>query len=333
LTVPAPIQGQVSLALMGSGSHGPLLLATGGEHFLGRGQTVFLDPRTLQPLDIQFTGHGFGLGPVCRVSGDGTVFTSYNPGSSPQGHTIWVLTGKSAKSYGLTGDVAGHITPGAEGRYVYTARGVFTAEGKPVGKLGSYSDGSRYCVPAAEGESFYLNLDIPGFPHGDRQNAGRLLMHLVGDDRPLAALSPVELPRGINTWDREPFGHDQRLHFVPSAKLLVVFPDTNDRLELYRVDTEELLAKSDRDYLVVTSRPPTETAKSTTLRYAPVVKSKKGGVKLKLEAGPEGMRVTADGRLTWAVPRDFAEAEVDVILTVSDASGQEVFHTFKIAIK
>jgi hypothetical protein len=32
------------------------------------------------------------------------------------------------------------------------------------------------------------------------------------------------------------------------------------------------------------------------------------------------------------VPADFADAEADVILSVADASGQEIFHTFKIAV-
>ena len=78
--------------------------------------------------------------------------------------------------------MAGRLTPGAEGRYIYTARGVFTTEGKPVGKTGSYSDGSRYSLPAADSESFYLRIDVPGFPHGANQ-PGTLHLHTAGDDR------------------------------------------------------------------------------------------------------------------------------------------------------
>ncbi|MBI1917848.1 MAG: hypothetical protein HYS12_24400 [Planctomycetes bacterium] len=63
-----------------------------------------------------------------------------------------------------------------------------------------------------------------------------------------------------------------------------------------------------------------------------VVRSKKGGVKAKLEGGPAGMKVLPEGKLVWTVPKDFSEAEVDVILTVSDASGQEVFHSFKLTV-
>ena len=89
-----------------------------------------------------------------------------DPHLSPQGHVIHALGSDGVKQHGLAGDVAGHMAPGPEGRYVYTARGVFTSEGKAVGKLGSYSDGSRYCLPAAEGEAFYLRIDVPG-PDGN----------------------------------------------------------------------------------------------------------------------------------------------------------------------
>jgi hypothetical protein len=63
------------------------------------------------------------------------------------------------------------------------------------------------------------------------------------------------------------------------------------------------------------------------------VKSKKGGIKCKLEAGPDGMQVTLDGKITWAVPANFAEPTPDVIITVSDLSGQEVFHTYRLTVK
>ena len=43
-------------------------------------------------------------------------------------------------------------------------------------------------------------------------------------------------------------------------------------------------------------------------------------------------QVAPDGKLTWNVPKDFAEKEVDVIVSVSDASGQESFHSFKLGI-
>jgi hypothetical protein len=59
------------------------------------------------------------------------------------------------------------------------------------------------------------------------------------------------------------------------------------------------------------------------------VKSKKGGVRYKLESGPAGMALDGNGRLTWRTP---AGTEGDVLISVRDQSGQEVFHTFKVEV-
>jgi hypothetical protein len=303
----------------------------------GPSDNSMLDPYTFKPVaGLAPIREGFGGGgdSVWRISADGNVVTSYNPGSSPQGHTVRVRTGDQYKDHGLSGDAAGHMAPGPEGRFVYTARGIYTSEGQPNGKMGSYSDGSRYCLPAAEGEAFYLRIDVPGFPHGQEHGKpGTLYLHLSGDDRPLAALSDVEVPRNLNTWGREPFGIDQRFFLIPSAKLLAVLPPTQDRLQLYRVDVDALLTKSENDFLVVLSRPPDTVVQGQTMTYTPKVMSRKGGAKMKLEAGPPGMKVAADGSLSWPVPADCPTGENSIILTFSDASGQEIFQTFKLTVK
>src|SRR5262249_44604842 len=160
--------------LMGSGSRGPLLLAGA--------RTVFLDPKTLKPLDVDAKAFGgLGADQFVRVSGDGRVFTSYNPGQSPQGHLIRVLQGKTVRQHGLDAGILiyGHATPGPDGRYVYTTYGPFTAEGKPVGKLPARD--SAYALPAAEGGSYALSINLS---RGQR----KLALHLAGDGRALAEL-------------------------------------------------------------------------------------------------------------------------------------------------
>jgi hypothetical protein len=112
--------------------------------------------------------------------------------------------------------------------------------------------------------------------------------------------------------------------------VLVHLPKAKDKLVLHRVDVDALLQKSDVDYLFVTSAAPATFVPGQTLTYAPAVKSKKGGVKVKLESGPAGMAVSPKNELTWKVPEDFAEAETTVTLTISDATGQEVLHTFRL---
>jgi hypothetical protein len=113
--------------------------------------------------------------------------------------------------------------------------------------------------------------------------------------------------------------------------MIVIIPFTNDRVHVHRFDIEEALDKSGIDYLYVTSTPPSAVARNAAFTYPLAVRSKKGGVKYKVESGPEGMQVDAKGVLTWNVPPD-AVGEQNIILTVSDASGQEIFHTFRLSV-
>jgi hypothetical protein len=254
------------------------------------------------------------------------LFTTFDPNTSPQRPTWQILSGKNIRG-GLfdqrdPGAVAGHVTPGPDGRYIFGTRGVFTAEGRPVGGLDPQA--GHYSIAPAEGGTFYLNLDL-------NNGANKLSLNVVGDARPLGPLN-VEVPKEINGWDREQLPNDLRFFFVPSAKLLAVLPKSNDKLQLYRVDVDQMLEKADRDYLLTSSQAPPTAGRGTAYTYQVVVRSKKGGVKYKLDAGPKGMEVSSDGKITWDVPADFIEEETDVILTISDASEQEIFHTFKLDV-
>ena len=93
------------------------------------------------------------------------------------------------------------------------------------------------------------------------------------------------------------------------------------------------MEKAEIDYLLVTSQAPATARKGDTYSYQLAVKSKKGGVGYRVESGPKGMTVDNTGKVTWPVPRDLADPGVDVILTVKDRTGQEVFHTFKINLQ
>src|SRR6266851_5671568 len=82
-TVPSPLKGQATGMLVGSASQGPLLVFGLKDR---RGESVLLDTVTLTALPGEAPG-GFGPSYASRVSGDGRLFTSYIPDSSPQSHT------------------------------------------------------------------------------------------------------------------------------------------------------------------------------------------------------------------------------------------------------
>ena len=120
--------------------------------------------------------------------------------------------------------------------------------------------------------------------------------------------------------------------FCCCAGVLVTVPADNRRLVLERADVAAALDRSGINYLFVTSRPPREVKRGAAFTYRVQVKSKKGGLRFNLDAGPEGMMVSPEGVVSWEVPARFAEKEADVILTVTDGGGQERFHTFRLRI-
>jgi hypothetical protein len=344
LTVPLPDVGKLEMALMGSASRGPVLVTGFSKFPPPRGYNiVFLDLATLKELNVTNLGRairGFTPG-FTRVSADGTVFGTWAPNTSPQGLQSFVLAGTDIKSY-YQHKSLGHVIPGPDGKILYTACGVYSQDGQPIGK--SAENIEDYVLPAVQGD-FYLRVQMAGQrggkppvnpPAGDG-NKNTLSLHAVGDSRPLVQFDDVIDPGNgpipsINRWDRETFGNDKRFLFIPGADLLVTVPLSNDRLELRRVSLDTILEKAGRDYLFVQSRAPAAVQRGTTLVYQVAVKSKKGGLKYKLDRGPAGMEVSKDGTVVWKVDSNHPLGEESVRLTVSDSAGQETIHSFKLRV-
>ena len=98
--------------------------------------------------------------------------------------------------------------------------------------------------------------------------------------------------------------------------MIITLPLTNRELVLHRFDLEEALNKLGVDYLFVASQPVVEASVGKPYQYQLSVKSKRGGVTYRLESGPEGMKLDAKGKLTWAVPADFEAADAPVVVEV-----------------
>jgi predicted Zn finger-like uncharacterized protein len=320
-TAKLDLPGRIDRIGMGSASNGPLYL----------GGFTFVDIRTLMLVDFQkdrSTRLGFKAGkdPI-RASADGKVFGSWSPGTSPQGLRSLVLRDNELAAY-YDHKSAGQVVPGPDGRVLYTARGRFTTEVKPLGEV--YNDNALFCVPALHGD---LWLVVPVARPGDRsEKAGPLEVHRGDDSRSLVNLPDVELPKDMNHWAREPITVDQRILLIPDAKLLVTLPVTNDRLVLHRFDVGSAMDKSGIDFLYVASQPPPAAQRGARFLYRIDIKSKRGGVQCKLESGPPGMRAAKSGLLFWAVPRDFEQTSVDVGVSITDSTGQQISHKFKLPV-
>jgi hypothetical protein len=295
---------------------------------VSRSELFFMDPQKLERLPIEKTGGGhihIQEGNGVRASADGRVFAIWRNHSSPQGIQTLILEGREAKGY-YEHNTAGYLVPSPDGRVIYTARGRYTNQVKPLDDRQRRADA---CLPAAQGDYF---LSLQGMAASVRGKNERvtLAVHLAGEDKPLTTLPDVELPFVPRVRARSTLAIDKRTHFIPAAQLIVTIPGTGERVVLHRFNVETALEKSGVDYLLITSSPSTTAKKGALYAYRLEVKSKKGGVKSRLESGPPGMKLSPKGVLTWRVPADFAEDQADVLITVTDAGGQEVFQKFHI---
>lgn len=326
--------GKVHWMVMGSASAGPLMVGGGIDH---REEIVFYDPKTLKPITYSSERRGRGRtlpaegSEHIRVSAEGKVFSGWDVGSSPSGlYSTIVQGGKVTTHY--EHDSVGYVVPSPDGKHLFTAHGIFTSQLKPLGppRRGQVTS---FSIPAAHGD-YYLKIpyqdDIRSRREGNK--VGPLSIHLIGESRPLVTLPQIKaLAQRDVQWSREAITIDQRYLFIPDAEILVSYPKERTKLILHRVNIEEELKKSEIDYLFVTSRPPAKADAGKTWTYKPDVRSKKGGIKLALDAGPEGMKVSGS-ELSWDVPKDAPSELHMVILTITDDSGQELFHNFNLGV-
>lgn len=338
VTAPAPFSGALKTVAMGSASAGPLLVNYGkGTGALDAAPVILIDPNTMKEVRVGADDARAGMGGhVCyrdmmhyRASPDGTVFGAWCTSHSPGGLTSILVGGDAIKSH-YAHESVGHVVPGPDGT-LFTGGGLYTSGLKKLGKADQHQWG-RFTVPATSG-NLYLDLspedgNAVRFPGRDDKTTMKANVRMLGDDRPIVTLPKIELSGAGEAWAGHDFSADKRIVFVPEAKAVVVVPGTNDKLVVYKFDMEAALEKAGIDYLFVSSRPPV-CVPGKAFDYPIVVRCKKGGVKYKLESGPDGMKVAPDGKVTWAPAADWVEPH-PVIITVSDATGQEIFHTFNL---
>jgi hypothetical protein len=314
------------MLLAGPGSDGPVFLA-GRQSLLRDAAVVTIEPDTLTagpvrsvewrngPARVSHDGRLIGtVGAGAGAALSGAILVRFAPGTGFE-------TGRLQAPRGL-----GHATPSPDGRFVYTAVGVFDSGGAlPLPP----SDGDYfYTLPTAQGPDLFVSLDVDasGNPPMIR---GAIRLHLAGKPAPVAPL-PGTPPR-LDPRDPEDVSADLRVHLWPAAGLLAVLPVSKDRIELYKVDVAKLLQQSGRDYLVIGSDPPTTAVRGATWSYRTTVWSNAGTPPVSVKSGPLGMVADPKGVVTWPVPADYRDPEVDVRLEATDG-GQKAEQAFRVVL-
>lgn len=327
----------VEALAMGSASEGPLLAGHRTGHDIS---PQFVDLDTLRPQPLEgFEGRLRRFGNNIRASAEGHVFGGWSTAVSPNGLHSLVLSGNTAEYFNVHSSV-GMVIPSPDGRILYTSNGMYTAQAERLSNNDLPGLVGGMPMPAASGP-FYLSLKVSQRIGREPQSPGTLTLHVQGQSGVVLTIDDVELPKGssdFGTARTALHSFDKRLLLLPAAEAMVTVPNINnpDELLIQRFSVEDELARTDVDYLFVASIPPARVDPGAKLSYQLDVRSKRGNVKFRLESGPAGMTISPSGLVTWRVPavpddqaRNRGEEHV-VIVVVSDASGQEIFHSFKL---
>jgi S1-C subfamily serine protease len=319
LTTQLQTQGEITGIAMGSASDGPLCVmirprSPGAPY-------QFIDPRTHKELPLKLEGNvSVSDGGHVRAAPGGRVFGAWRDNASPTGVQVMTIGGDAVRIR-YEHDSASYIQPSDDG-LVYTGMGVLRGDLK-TRLLPAY----QLTSPSVDG-NFYITS-----AHDQAADAPRQAqVYVAGESTPFLTFDLGE-ELFARSHSRAEIAADHRLIYIPSAKVLVLAPQGNDRVVVRRFDPVAELTRLGVDYLFVSSRAPLRAIKGREYSYQVTAECKNGPVAYKLDSGPAGMSISQSGLLTWRIPPAFPQQSAPVILTVSDALGQERFHSYLLEIE
>jgi hypothetical protein len=227
-----PIKGVIKAIAMGSASKGPLLIySAAGTEQLDRTSFALINTETMRPIigDLNTQAASIMTGSYrdllhIRASADGKVFGMWCTSHSPSGMGVIVYSEAVTRTYYVHNSV-GYVVPSPDGKALYTRTGKYPLgdQGKPPDRL----ENGNPLLPACQGEQ-YLSLPGPG-------RAGAATIEGLGNDKPIATLPDLGLPKLQEDFIKNDLTFDRRVNFVPEGRLLITIPSSDDRLVLYRI--------------------------------------------------------------------------------------------------
>jgi hypothetical protein len=154
-------------------------------------------------------------------------------------------------------------------------------------------------------------------------------IHFQQEPRPLATLPEVDFSASYSSSGQQPL-LDKSFWLLPTQNVLVQVPRSKDSLLVHDIDIEAGFKELGIDRLFVLSAPPAAFSEGEKVNYQLVVDSKNGGLKYSLATGPAGMKIDAQGKLSWSAPLEAEHGKIPVSVVVRDQSGQEIRHDFKL---
>jgi hypothetical protein len=124
---------------------------------------------------------------------------------------------------------------------------------------------------------------------------------------------------------------DKRAFLFNEHDLLLLILPGDDRLMVKKVALKEAIQRPNR--LVVVSPAAVFTTAGQSFSHQIRVSSRVGNLTYSLIKQPPSMSIMPDGTLNWTPSSRFVGREVIAVVTIRDASGQDVVHTLNILVR
>jgi hypothetical protein len=320
---PNPFGPTITNIIMGHSRGGRAIVRYAvGTDALSRAAMAMLDTQRLVPIDlpsepgkaaaIQGRNSFYRDATRFRANGDMSMLTEWATSHSPRGVGLLVWQGDHYDHF-YSHDSPGNLAIGDDG-YIYTSGGrIYDSRAKHITEIG------RQTLIPGMGGVFFLSIT------GD----GKMTIHQSGKTAPISQVG--EFPDWPSGEDRRPLDEDRRILFLPQHQRIALIPKDDKQIIIRNFDLKAILDAADVDYLVVKSLPGKTARLGEAWTYQMDVISRAGGMKYELQLGPDGMKVSDAGLVTWT-PKKKPDGAVTVIIHIRDESGEETFHKFDVSM-
>jgi len=327
LTMPVNISGQPSGVTMGCAANGPLLI---------KADTIsqFLDLHSLQKHKRKIISR-FPLDTYSEVrcSANGLVFVQWDPSSNPVGLGIVAfdegdMVSRDLRSGGPQeslfllknyggGGASGAVLPGADGKYCYGQRAAWETKNRRAGGI----DVGGPVFPEVNGKLFVKDdkKEFSFYSQGSKEKIVSLPMPEILKTTRIAATSR-------HGWKQE------GRYFISQANLMILVPDSRDKLFLIRANVQNLTRIANADTLVINSTPRKRARPGDVYRYQMQAVSSGKNISYSFKSCPDGMDISATGLITWSVDTAEAGKKHDVVIAVKDSNNLVRLQKFTIKV-
>ncbi|WP_442507572.1 YncE family protein [Novipirellula sp. SH528] len=316
LTITIPVPSAIHAIAIGANSDGPLAVvsAVNDHTYNGLVSVYLIDPATAlihdktPPFSISQPEHA-----KCYAAGNGRLFSCNDYLLRWNGKKAIGKQRRNAPDLGLY--------PNADGSIAYASDGWFDTQLQrlqenelPVHYIPAVNPGFLIALPASD-------------------SVRSISLHAEGQVRPLLVMDKIRMQAPIRRRSAHVLPVRKRLWLVPSENKLVHILGSLNQILIHDFDIEKQLEDAELDYLYVGAFSEQPAIAGTLFETQLQVRSKRGGVRYQIEAGPSDMEIDQSGRIRWQTPKQITSDLEYVKLWITDNSQQIVRHTIAIQLR